>query len=102
MRRIVIGKHRKKARSLNRRRAIRHHCLACSDFNWEAVVACRRRGCCLFRFRTGTAGGNGASAELRNEAIRGYCRACMNGGEQSPIDCSATECALFDYRGVKP
>jgi hypothetical protein len=98
MRRIVIGKHRKKARSLNRRRAIRHHCLVCSDFNWEAAVNCRRCICSLFPFRLGAAGGDGDGAEMRKEAIRRFCRACMNGGEESPIDCSATECALFDYR----
>jgi hypothetical protein len=99
MHRIVIGKYRTKARSLNRRRAIRHHCLVCSDFNWEAVMACPRKGCSLFRFRTGTAGGNGECAEMRKEAIHRFCRACLGCGEGGPVDCGAAECALFDYSG---
>jgi len=65
-------------------------------------VNCRRTDCSLFRFRTGTAGGNGECAEMRNEAIRRFCLACRGCAFEDPVECGAAECALFDYRGVKP
>jgi hypothetical protein len=102
MRRVVIGRHRKNTRSLNRRRAIRHHCLACSNFDWDAAVKCGRSDCSLHPFRRGSAGAGGEYAEMRKEAIRRFCLTCIAAGEKNPTDCSATECALFDYKGVKP
>jgi hypothetical protein len=98
MRRKVIGRRGMQSRNLNRRRAIRHHCLACSNFRWEEVVNCRRCDCQLFHFRLGKTGGKGLSPELRKEAICQFCRTCLGNGAAAESDCHASECSLFDYR----
>jgi hypothetical protein len=98
MRRLIIGKRGEKVRNLNRRRAIRHHCLACSGFDWDEVVNCRRCDCRLFQFRLGNAGGDGPGAEMRKEAIRRFCRTCLGAGAEMECDCSTPACSLFEYR----
>ena len=98
MRRKVIGRRGMKSRNLNRRRAIRHHCLACSNFRWEEVVNCRAESCSLFPFRQGVAEDKGLSPEQRSEAIRRFCRKCLGPCDPAQIDCHTSECALFDYR----
>jgi hypothetical protein len=98
MRRCVIGRRGTVTRNLNRRRAIRHHCRACSNFRWDGVVNCPRQECPLFPFRTGAAGEEGGGAEERKQAISRFCGRCRAAGLQAEDDCDAVECALHTYR----
>jgi hypothetical protein len=101
MRRKVLSKNGTKTRNLNRRRAIRQHCLACSDFKWPEVVDCRFQDCCLHPFRFGGATGNGLMPHDRDLAIKEFCCGCAGGDSEEVDHCDALECALYPYRSWK-
>ena len=53
MKHKVLCKDGTKVLKLNRRIAIRHFCLGCSDFVWDRVMNCESKNCILYHYRLG-------------------------------------------------
>ena len=98
MRHRILSKRGTKLTNLNRRKAIRHHCLACSDYNWSGVKYCGIDDCSLHKFRFGTVNGNGLTPDDRDQAIKKYCSVCLMASHDEEDECDANLCALFPYR----
>ena len=103
MKRQVIGRRGPKIRALNRRRAVRHHCQMCCDFDWQGVVECDNAECPLHPYRFGRCqDGNGVDvvrqSRLRAAAIGRFCYLCSGEDEQCRDQCAAEQCSLFPYR----
>lgn len=95
MKRDVLSKTGTKTRNLNRRRAIRHYCLACSSFDWAGVTKCRVKECLLHDYRLGRITGKNFTSQDRATAIVNYCTWCSDGEREA---CDASHCALYPYR----
>jgi hypothetical protein len=94
----VLSRRGRKTRNLNRRRAIRHHCLMCSNFDWIDVLHCRAKGCILHPYRLGGLQERGLTPIGRAWAIVRFCTDCCYGRPGRRVECNARECALFPYR----
>lgn len=102
MKYTIFTKRGTKTVVLNRRRAIRYHCMACSNFEWPQVVKCPRIECCLHKFRLGSGKESGLTARDREQAIKQFCLLCINGDQVDVDNCDAYDCALYPYRNDNP
>ena len=84
---------------LNRRQAIRKHCLhECSNGSTKAVKECPNQICSLYPFRMGK---GEQDPKERSRAIRKRCLWCMGRTKNSPEHvrtCDNSECYLNPFR----
>jgi hypothetical protein len=94
----VLSQGGTKVINLNRRTAIRHFCLGCSDFVWDRVVECESSGCLPYSYRLGRPLRIGLSSKDRADSIIQYCMECSEANGIEKEQCDAEVCALFPYR----
>ena len=85
-------------KNVNRRKAIRHQCLNCSEWNRAEVENCQHDDCPLCRYRRRD---SKQDAKARAKGIRAYCLWCMNGQLMEVARCHIRTCSLFPYRKTK-
>ena len=91
----ILSKTGQKIINLNRRRAIREHCLNCSGYSRAEVHRCPVTSCPLFHYRSGK---GKQDAKARKKAIREYCLWCCAEQRFEMLNCTARDCSLFPFR----
>lgn len=97
MRMQIQSKDSTRIVNINRRKAIREHCLNCSNWNTAEAKDCQHTDCPLYPYRLGQ---GPQDSKARAKAIRDYCLWCMSGSAKEVSKCIIKTCPLFPYRNA--
>lgn len=95
---LFAGRKGLKIVDMNCKKAIRYHCMDCSNWSPKEVDECSHVDCSLYPYRNSQ---KPADTRERRKAVRRYCLACTNRQIFEVRLYPSKTCSLYPYRLAK-